>query len=223
MSERLEARGCLGFFLHFIGIRPSGGSSSQEDRFPYRLRDDFLSPAELSFFRVLEKAVDSRFAITVKVRISDLLFVPNQEGSQGFRNRIDRKHVDFLLCDRSTMKPQLVIELDDASHNRPDRQDRDRFVDRAFAAAGLPILHIKAQRAYSVADVAGQIAASLPDADPATLSSSIPPPMPTPDKPSCPKCSTEMVERTAAKGKHAGKRFWACANYPQCRHILAID
>lgn len=62
MPERSEASGCLGFFLHLIGIQPRGTSSSQDDRFPYRLRDDVLSPAELSFFRVLEKAVNARFA-----------------------------------------------------------------------------------------------------------------------------------------------------------------
>ncbi len=32
-----------------------------------------------------------------------------------------------------------------------------------------------------------------------------------------------MVQRKAAKGKHAGKRFWACTNYPPCREIIGID
>ena len=36
------------------------------------------------------------------------------------------------------MKPRVGIELDDASHGRRDRQDRDEFVEAAFEVAGLP-------------------------------------------------------------------------------------
>src|SRR5687768_13442484 len=42
-------------------------------------------------------------------------------GSQSHRNRIDRKHVDFLLCHSEMMKPLVGLELDDQSHGRPDR------------------------------------------------------------------------------------------------------
>jgi len=54
-------------------------------------------------------------------------------------NRIDRKHVDFLLCDPATMRPLLGVELDDASHQRRDREQRDRLMEQAFAAAELPL------------------------------------------------------------------------------------
>ena len=211
-----QPSGCLGFFLRLFGIKPGKAKND----LPYRLRDDFLSPAELSFYRVLEQAVGDQFKVNTKVRIGDLLFVPRHEGSQGFTNKIDRKHVDFLLCDPTTVRPLLVIELDDASHNRPDRQERDRFVDQAFAAAGLPILHVKAKRAYSVADIKTQVAGSLSNSDnrqppqPQRVSSAVP---------NCPSCDVPMAERTAGKGKNTGKRFWGCTRYPKCREIIGID
>lgn len=37
----------------------------------------------------------------------------------------------------------------------------------------------------------------------------------------CPKCGIgEIVERTAKKGKNAGKKFYACNNYPKCKNMI---
>ena len=35
--------------------------------------------------------------------------------------------------------------------------------------------------------------------------------------PACPKCSTQMVRRTARRGANAGNDFWGCPKYPTCR------
>lgn len=43
------------------------------------------------------------------------------------------------------MKPELAIELAGRSHNHPDQQERDKFVDGAFANAEVPITHIKTE------------------------------------------------------------------------------
>lgn len=37
--------------------------------------------------------------------------------------------------------------------------------------------------------------------------------------PPCPKCGREMLLRTARQGANAGKPFWGCAAYPDCRGI----
>ncbi len=37
----------------------------------------------------------------------------------------------------------------------------------------------------------------------------------------CPICETgEMVERTATRGRNKGKKFFACNNFPKCKHIV---
>jgi len=35
--------------------------------------------------------------------------------------------------------------------------------------------------------------------------------------PACPKCGGEMVQRLAKRGANAGKTFWGCRQYPECR------
>lgn len=37
------------------------------------------------------------------------------------------------------------------------------------------------------------------------------------DAPECPLCGKAMRKRTAGKGTNAGKEFWGCSAYPECR------
>ncbi len=137
-------------------------SSSSSDVPDYRLRDDFLSRAELAFLRVLRVAVGDRAAVLCKVNLGDLFFSPRRWRERIDRNRINRKHVDFLLCDTATMKPLCAIELDDSSHDREDRIARDAFVDGVFASAGLALLHVRVRAVYSAHELSGLLSPHLP-------------------------------------------------------------
>ncbi|WP_158162232.1 restriction endonuclease [Grimontia hollisae] len=37
--------------------------------------------------------------------------------------------------------------------------------------------------------------------------------------PTCPRCKSALVLRTAKQGKHVGKSFYGCSRFPQCRYI----
>ena len=39
----------------------------------------------------------------------------------------------------------------------------------------------------------------------------------------CPVCASDMLLRTARRGKNAGGQFWGCSNYPKCKGIVAFD
>lgn len=38
--------------------------------------------------------------------------------------------------------------------------------------------------------------------------------------PACPRCKSVMVRRTAARGQHAGRQFWGCSRFPDCRAVV---
>ncbi len=42
------------------------------------------------------------------------------------------------------------------------------------------------------------------------------------EEPTCPKCGRDMINRTAKSGANAGKQFWGCSSFPQCRGIVNI-
>lgn len=130
----------------------------------YYLRKSLFTPAERSFLGVLEPLLPPGVRVFGKVRLEDILGVKaglERGERQAARNRINRKHVDFLLVRSNDLAPVAGIELDDSSHEEEDRQQRDDFVDSAFASAGLPLLHFPAQKAYNPADLRAKITAAL--------------------------------------------------------------
>lgn len=97
-----EPAGCIGFLFQLLGIGNLGDNTSSEP-LPYRKRDVFLSAAELKFFHALTQTVGQHFHVCAKVRIGDLLYVVNRYQNLAHANKIERKHVDFVLCDPSSM------------------------------------------------------------------------------------------------------------------------
>ena len=212
-----EKSGCLSIFFPFLKKK------SVSKSLPYRLRDDFLSPAEFSFYKVLSSVVGTRLTIQSKVRLADVFFVARPNENVSYFNRISQKHLDFLVCDSVTMKPLFGIELDDASHKRNDRQERDEFVESVCKVAGLPLLRFPVQREYNSREIAAQIAPFVSE----KVSVSVPP-QPEVNKqvssvPVCPKCGIPMVLRTVAQGEHKGKQFYGCQNYPRCREMKPVS
>jgi len=223
-----EKEGCLAFlfrpFRRPAPLPPFEYTPVEED-LPYRLRDDFLSPSELSYFSVLRALVGSRVTICPKVRIADLLFVARPHENRAYFNRIAQRHVDFVLCEASTMQPLLAIELDDSSHDRPEREDADEFLNSAFEAAALPVVRVPAKHSYSRDEVLSGMRHIVAEVyRPRATAPKPPTPEAAPQTdPVCPRCGIPMVLRTASKGRAKGTKFYGCANYPKCTQVIPLD
>ncbi|MEI7646348.1 MAG: DUF2726 domain-containing protein [Chloroflexales bacterium] len=125
------------------------------DRDPYIRQPALLTHAERDFFAVLRAAAPPGWYVFPQVRLANL--VTPRKGTHNWQmhfNKIAAKCVDFVLCDAEAINPQLVVELDDSSHDRADRQARDAFVDAALWSAGLPILHVRWRPRYDAEDLA---------------------------------------------------------------------
>lgn len=137
-------------------------------RLPYVRHDCLNSPAEQHFARALQRAVGDQYVLAYKVRLADVMTVkrrrrhPRDQRWWRWFRQISSKHIDVVVCDPAGGRMHLALELDDRSHQRRDRRRRDAFVDRAFAAAGLPLLRIPAQRRYDVVQLQQQLAEHLP-------------------------------------------------------------
>ncbi len=238
MTDINQNPGCLASIMRIFGIQPKISvyttdlpADSETEIYPYRARDDFLSPAEHSFYLVLKGVVGERYSICPKVSLADILFVVHPETNISAYNRINRKHVDFLICEPDTMKPCFAIELDDRSHNRPDRKERDHFVQDVFQAAELPLLRVPVQASYNTAELSHLVQKITNSADEPVshhremdivinnsdlLGTQSQPPI-------CPKCGIPMVLRTARNGPQTGRTFYGCSNYPRCREITSFQ
>jgi very-short-patch-repair endonuclease len=142
--------------------RQRGGQPVSIGPLPYQKKWYLLSPAERDFYDVLCQAAGDRYLIFAKVRLLDLLWLPqNLPNRQLHMNRVQAKHVDFVLCDPKSVAPALVIELDDASHRLPERQERDIFLNELLQAAGIPLLRVPVRKSFSAPALRGQILETL--------------------------------------------------------------
>jgi hypothetical protein len=145
-----------------VGDALGGSASAREVALPYRRREFLLTRAEAGFYGVLREAVGGEYLIFAKVRLADLLYIPRgTEGRQSAMNRIQSKHIDFVLCTADGVKPCLAVELDDASHEEEERRSRDGFVEAALKAAGLPFLRVRAAGSYHVRELAQRITVAI--------------------------------------------------------------
>lgn len=65
--------------------------------------------------------------------------------------------MDFVICDKKNISPILAIELDDSSHLRQNRMERDEFINQVFEDIELPLLRIPVKAAYNVEDLTTKI------------------------------------------------------------------
>ena len=136
--------------------------SSKPSKYPaqYDKLPGLMTPAEKLFFTSLENAVAGQYRLFSKVRLADIIQVkgnPDRSAWQRAFNAIQSKHVDFLACDPQNMSIQFVVELDDSSHQRQNRRDRDSFVDQALKTAQIPLFRFQAKGSYSVKEIQNQM------------------------------------------------------------------
>lgn len=132
--------------------------------FPYERVKSLFSPAERSFLGVLDAAISSEYRIFGKVRTADVLRVTkgiNRGAWQQAFNKIQSKHFDFVVCRASDLSIVALIELDDKSHSKSARQSRDRFIESAAQAAGIPLLRVPCKKSYPQQEIANLLAPHL--------------------------------------------------------------
>lgn len=240
--------GCL------LSLFTSGKDTAAE--LPYEQSEGILTQAERSFYGVLLQALETmglRAMVCPKVGLRDVFRVVTQDNSEytAYLNKIDRKHVDFLLADPRRFAPIAGVELDDGSHLTERVKARDAFVEEVYQAAGLPLLRFRVQHTYDIPDMVRYMREELglPETaatadEPArendtaqaeeTVSSLEPEAQASreeiadetvPDRsdtPLCPRCGAPMILRKARRGKREGQFFWGCSRFPRCQCVLEM-
>lgn len=184
------------------------------DKLPYKVKDDFLTNAESSFYHSLKLCVGDKAVICPKVGLKDIFFIGKGVGKDYMKyfTKIAQKHVDFLLCDPSTMRPLCGIELDDISHTKKMTYERDLIVEKIYRDANFELIRLSSKYSQKDIEVAltgvfnrPQVILAIPDSNETIL---------------CPKCSEPMVLHKTNKGQNSGKEFYGCINYPQCKQVI---
>ncbi len=137
----------LGIVLILAGVatliikHDSGENEKPEPinkEYGYAVKDTFMTAPERELYARLIKTVGGDFEVFPQVALVSLV---DKTTFNSFRNELFRI-VDFALCDKKSLKPRLIIELNDASHKRADRIERDEKVKCILERAGLNLLTV---------------------------------------------------------------------------------
>ena len=99
---------------------------------------------ELAALGEMRRELPPSLHICPQVRLADLVSVRPAEAAQhrAALNRVASKSVDFVVIDTAG-RTLLVVELDDRTHNRADRRERDRLVDAVLGQGGIPVRRVR--------------------------------------------------------------------------------
>ena len=121
--------------------------NNEEDieKLPYRTKF-LLTKNECWFYKNLKEIADKYgYAILAKIRFADLVEVNGEAGKSEYMKyfgKIKAKHIDFILCKKENLYPELLIELNDNSHKKEDRIKRDEFVKKIADKVGYKMIFV---------------------------------------------------------------------------------
>ena len=113
------------------------GGGTSEAPWPFYAKNPLSSPELVLYFRLC-KALPEHIVLA-QVGLSRILGVKKGNNFGEWFNRINRMSVDFVVCSKDSTIV-AVIELDDASHQKADRQIADAKKDKALGSAGIRIV-----------------------------------------------------------------------------------
>ena len=102
----------------------------------YERKATMLSKPEYEFLLLLRGISPERYEVVPQVALIDVI---EKRTYTTNRNELFRV-CDYCFVDRETFEPLLLVELNDRSHLRADRQERDAKVAAICANAGLPLV-----------------------------------------------------------------------------------
>ena len=123
--------------------------------FPFDSKPSVFTPAEKNFQNLLEQAMGPKYRILNRVKLSDIVTIRNgvsDRASQKAAANAEGKYLDFVICERSSMKLLGTVDLVD-TQGRGYKIKKDWFVSGALEAASIPHLRIKVKANYTLDEI----------------------------------------------------------------------
>ena len=133
-----------GLVAWFASPSYKNAGQKQVRRYFYSRKDSLMTNAEWRFFERLRAVAAGRYHVFPQIHLSSLL--KNETRGKYYKlafQRINRRSVDFVLCDLETGKPAYAVELDDWSHGSAKRKARDEIVEDMLSRAGVPLVRFR--------------------------------------------------------------------------------
>ena len=105
-------------------------------RSKYARKGALVTRKEYEFLQTLRQICPDKYEVVPQVA---LVSVIDKKTNTAYRNELFRV-CDYCFVDRDTFEPLLLVELNDSTHKRSDRVQRDQKVAAICADAGMPLV-----------------------------------------------------------------------------------
>jgi hypothetical protein len=139
--------------------------------FPFDRKTVIFTPAEKNFQHLVEQALGNKYRIVNRVKLADVVTIRNgvsTRAGQTASTNANNKYLDFVICDRDSMKMLGAIDLVD-TQGKGYKVKKDWFVSGALEAAAIPHIRIKVKANYTIDEIRACINSRI-------LGNSAPPP-----------------------------------------------
>ncbi|MCI8612185.1 MAG: DUF2726 domain-containing protein [Clostridia bacterium] len=108
----------------------------------YVRKKSLVTAAECEFLQTLRRIAPNRYEVLPQCVLASVI---DKRTETTYRNELFRI-VDYVFVDKVTYAPLLLVELNDSSHNRADRKQRDAKVNEICRKAKLPLVTFTPQQ-----------------------------------------------------------------------------
>ena len=123
----------------------------------YNKKDYLLTQQELKFYKLIKMITDkNNLNIFSQVALYEIVTSKNIKDF----NKIKSKTIDFVITD-TNCKIKFCIELDDPTHIKENRQQRDKFIEDLFNQLNIKLIRIPVQNYYNLKQLEEKIKESL--------------------------------------------------------------
>lgn len=126
--------------------------AAQPKEYRYRPAAALLTRGEQAFAAALERGLHPGTRMLAKVRVADVI-TPANAAERGAFARISQKQLDFVIVNSADWTVLAAIELNDRSHDTPERRERDALLASNFRSAEVPLHFVRAQANYGTLEL----------------------------------------------------------------------
>lgn len=103
---------------------------------------------ELKFYEILlEIAKELDIIVFAQVSLYNIIHT-RKNTKKGYFNKIANKSIDFVLVRKTDCRIICCIELDDNTHKRKERKQRDKFINKLFNDLEINLLRYPIYKKY---------------------------------------------------------------------------
>lgn len=113
-------------------------NTNEEQKPNYKIKQSQITECEKYFYDIFKKHFSNNYDVRPQIPLSSII-EKEKNFSREYQNELYRV-IDFGIFDKNTLRPLLLIEINDSTHSQKNRRERDTKVKSICDNAGIKLI-----------------------------------------------------------------------------------